>query len=149
MTVADNLKNAREKSGLSYSELSKFTGITKSTLQRYETGTTSKIPLNVIDKIATALNVTPEHLMGWDSAESIALKNSINTLPSLNPKDERDITKDLEAMLNSLDDKNGIAAYNDSDDEEDRELLKASLLYSMRLAKQIAKKKFTPNKYKK
>ena len=34
------------------------------------------------------------------------------------------------------------------EDEEDRELLKASMLTTMRLAKQIAKKKFTPNKYK-
>lgn len=70
-------------------------------------------------------------------------------LPSLTAKDEREIAKDLESMLNSLDVENGMAAYNDPEDEEDRELLKASLLTSMRLAKQIAKKKFTPKKYRK
>jgi gamma-glutamylcysteine synthetase len=76
-------------------------------------------------------------------------KNNDNDFPTLTPKDEREIAKDLEAMLNSLDNKNGMAAYNDPEDEEDRELLKASLLTSMRLAKQIAKKKFTPKKYRK
>ncbi|WP_425057659.1 hypothetical protein SCACP_21790 [Sporomusa carbonis] len=75
--------------------------------------------------------------------------SSSNPLPPLTPKDEREIAKDLEAMLNALDDKSGMAAYNDPEDEEDRELLRASLEYSMRLAKQLAKKKFTPKKYRK
>jgi transcriptional regulator with XRE-family HTH domain len=75
--------------------------------------------------------------------------NNDNSLPSLTPKDERVIARDLEAMLSDLDSKNGMAAYNEPEDEEDRELLKASLLTSMRLAKQIAKKKFTPKKYRK
>ncbi len=151
MGVADSLKKAREKSGLSYSELSKLTGIAKSTLQRYETGVTLKIPMDVIDKIAVALNVSPQQLMGWEenSKSGSTEQKPLHTLPSLTPKDEREIAKDLEAMLNSLDSKSGMAAYNEPEDEEDRELLKASLLTSMRLAKQIAKKKFTPKKYRK
>lgn len=77
-----------------------------------------------------------------------ALKGDIRpSLPLLTPRDEREIARDLEAMINNLDNKNVIAAYNYPEDEEDRELLKASLLTSMRLAKQIAKKKFTPKKY--
>ncbi|CQR71648.1 transcriptional repressor DicA [Sporomusa ovata DSM 2662] len=77
------------------------------------------------------------------------IKTSSKTLPPLTPKDEREIAKDLEAMLAALDDKSGMAAYNDPEDEEDKELLRASLEYSMRLAKQMAKKKFTPKKYRK
>ena len=53
-------------------------------------------------------------------------------------------------MLADLDDKNDLAALGGTvEDAEDRELLRASLLTSMRLAKQIAKKKFTPKKYRK
>ena len=37
----------------------------------------------------------------------------------------------------------------DSDDEEDLEMLKASLKQAMMLSKRIAKKKFTPEKYRK
>lgn len=64
--VQDILKFEREKKGISYSDLSKITKIAKSTLQRYETGTTSKIPLDALMKIAKALNVPPAKLMGWD-----------------------------------------------------------------------------------
>jgi transcriptional regulator with XRE-family HTH domain len=77
------------------------------------------------------------------------IKTSNKTLPPLTSKDEREIAKDLEAMLAALDDKSGMAAFNDPEDEEDKELLRASLEYSMRLAKQMAKKKFTPKKYRK
>lgn len=85
-----------------------------------------------------------------DIARRLKAENkSSSVLPPLTPKDEREIAKDLENMINLLDDKNGMAAYNDPEDEEDRELLKASLLTSMRLAKQIAKKKYTPKKYRK
>lgn len=71
-------------------------------------------------------------------------------LPPLTPRDERQIARDLEKMLADLDDKNDLAAVGGTvEDAEDRELLRASLLTSMRLAKQIAKKKFTPKKYRK
>lgn len=93
-------------------------------------------------------DIQSEIIDQWPGTGKMTL-DLANILPSLTPKDERQIAKDLEAMLNDLDDKNGMAAYNDPDDEEDRELLKASLLTSMRLAKQIAKKKFTPKKYRK
>jgi transcriptional regulator with XRE-family HTH domain len=65
MDVSENIKRAREKSDLSYSELSKLTGIAKSTLQRYETGTTVKIPLDAVEKIAEVLSISPAYLMGW------------------------------------------------------------------------------------
>jgi len=55
-------------------------------------------------------------------------------------------------MINNLDTKDGYAAYDghsmDDMDEEDRELLKASLENSLRLAKRMAKQKFTPKKYR-
>lgn len=59
------LKTEREKACLSLSELSKITGISKSTLQRYETGTTKKIPIEAIPTIERALKLRPGALMGW------------------------------------------------------------------------------------
>ena len=55
-----------DKSGLSYVELEKLTGIKKSSLQRYASGVTTKIPLDVIEKLSRAFNVSQEYLMGWD-----------------------------------------------------------------------------------
>lgn len=56
---AQRLNAAIEKSGLSYPELEKLTGISKSSLQRYATGTTKKIPIDCLEKLAKVLNSSP------------------------------------------------------------------------------------------
>ena len=59
------------------------------------------------------------------------------------------IAKDLEKMLADIDSNTSFAAHGGTvEDVEDRELLRASLFATMKLAKQIAKKKFTPKKYR-
>lgn len=60
------INEAIEKSGLSYPELEKLTGISKSSLQRYATGVTKKIPIDCIEKIAEATKTDARYLMGWD-----------------------------------------------------------------------------------
>lgn len=69
MSVSENLKQARVRCELSYADLSRLTGIAKSTLQRYETGATLKIPFHAIEKISIALKTSPQLLLGWKSNE--------------------------------------------------------------------------------
>jgi transcriptional regulator with XRE-family HTH domain len=139
--MSKNIKFYMDKIGKDRNQVCKDLGFKYSTFTDWING--NKYPR--IDKIELMANY-----FGIQKSDLIEEKNNSNTiLPSLTPKDEREIAKDLEAMLNSLDSKNGMAAYNDPEDEEDRELLKASLLTSMRLAKQIAKKKYTPKKHHK
>lgn len=63
---SERIKALVESSDLSYQELEKLTGIKKSSLQRYASGATTKIPLDVIEKLSIAFNVSQEYLMGWD-----------------------------------------------------------------------------------
>ena len=63
---SERIKALVEQSGLSYQELEKLTGIKKSSLQRYASGSTNKIPLDVIEKLSRAFHVSQEYLMGWD-----------------------------------------------------------------------------------
>ena len=63
---SERIKALVEKSELSYQELEKLTGIKKSSLQRYASGVTTKIPLDVIEKLSVAFNVSQEYLMGWE-----------------------------------------------------------------------------------
>ena len=63
---SERIKSLIDKSDLSYVELEKVTGIKKSCLQRYASGVTKKIPLDVIEKLAHTFNVSQEYLMGWD-----------------------------------------------------------------------------------
>lgn len=62
----ERIKALVEQSGKSYVELEKITGIKKSSLQRYASGVTTKIPLDVIEKLANTFGVSQEYLMGWD-----------------------------------------------------------------------------------
>jgi transcriptional regulator with XRE-family HTH domain len=63
---SERIKALVERSDLSYQEIEKLTGIKKSSLQRYASGATTKIPLDVIEKLSVAFNVSQEYLMGWD-----------------------------------------------------------------------------------
>lgn len=63
---AKRLSEAIEKSGYSYPELEKITGIPKSSIQRYATGGTKKIPIDCIEKIALATNADSRYLMCWE-----------------------------------------------------------------------------------
>ena len=66
---SERIKALIDNSELSYVELEKLTGIKKSSLQRYASGVTTKIPLDVIEKLSIAFNVSQEYLMGWDEKE--------------------------------------------------------------------------------
>lgn len=145
---SNRLKFLRKQNKLSQEELAKKINTTKGTISNYENEHST--PSNeVLNDLANVLNTTTDYLLGrTDNPNPI----NNNDLPELTEKDERDITKDLEKMINNLS-TDGYAHFDgrsiDELDEEDKEILIASLENSMRLAKRMAKQKFTPNKFKK
>ncbi|WP_074952290.1 hypothetical protein [Alicyclobacillus macrosporangiidus] len=66
----------------------------------------------------------------------------------LSSKEERDIARELERIMSSLESNSALAFDGEPLTEEDKELLRISLENSLRLARQIAKKKFTPHKHR-
>ncbi|MBP9476996.1 MAG: helix-turn-helix domain-containing protein [Sebaldella sp.] len=72
--VADRIKQRRLELGLTYRDLEEATGITASTLQRYESGFISKLPIDKLYTIAKGLRVDPGYLMGWTDNEKPKLK---------------------------------------------------------------------------
>lgn len=65
-SIADRIRNRRTELGYSYQDLANLTGMNKSSLQRYETGSIANIPLHRLQIIANSLEVSPSWLMGWD-----------------------------------------------------------------------------------
>ena len=63
---SERIKELIEESNLTYQEIEKLTGIKKSSLQRYASGVTTKIPMDVFEKLSVAFNVPQEYLLGWD-----------------------------------------------------------------------------------
>lgn len=64
--ILERIQNRRKDLGYSYQNLADKTGISKSTLQRYETGAIKNIPLDKLEILANALHTNPAYLMGWE-----------------------------------------------------------------------------------
>lgn len=143
-TIGDRIKARRLELDMSQDELARLVGYkSRSSINKIESDG-RLLPQRKIMEIATALNTTPAYIMGWEESNQVEAPS----VP-LTPRDERQIAADLEKMLADLDSKNSMAAMGGTvEDDEDRELLKASLQATMRLAKKIAKEKYTPKKYR-
>lgn len=79
LSRADRIRILIEQSGKSYQELESLTGIKKSSLQRYASGVTTKIPLDAIEKLAAAFRVPPAYLMGWSEEMASKAKPTPNS----------------------------------------------------------------------
>lgn len=67
--VGERIKEYRQKLNYSLKDLEKLTGISSSSLQRYETISAGRLSTEKLTIIAEALNTTPGVLMGWESPE--------------------------------------------------------------------------------
>ena len=136
-TIGDRIKARRLELDMSQDELARLVGYkSRSSINKIESDG-RLLPQRKIMEIATALNTTPAYIMGWEESNQAEAPS----VP-LTPRDERQIAADLDS-------KNAMAAMGGTvEDDEDRELLKASLQATMRLAKKIAKEKYTPKKYR-
>jgi SOS-response transcriptional repressor LexA len=65
-SIARRIREAREKQNISYAELARYTNMSKSTIQRYETGAIQDIPISKLIEIARALNISEQYLIGLD-----------------------------------------------------------------------------------
>ncbi len=128
--------------------LADILGISRSYLGDIESGRT-KPNEELLMKIAKILDVDISELTTCKTEIDVIKETNSEYLPELNNKDEKDIAKKLSETLSSLEkSQEGLMFDGEPIDEETRELLKISLENSIKLAKQIAKQKYTPNKYK-
>lgn len=101
-TRSERIKSLIEQSGRSYQELEKLTGIKKSSLQRYASGVTTKIPLDVIEKLSSAFNVSQEYLMGWEEKKDSPSEPELTEGEQLMLELFRKIPKDRQAAALEL-----------------------------------------------
>ena len=79
--IAQRLYTLIQQKQLSYGELAALTGIPKSAIQRYATGTTEKIPLDRINRLAAALGVSSSALTGWQEETALPRPETEEPLP--------------------------------------------------------------------
>lgn len=137
MTVFDRVKKLAEKQGISIVELEEKLDFGRNSLYSWKKKTPNGDRLK---KVADFFNVTTDYLLGRTPT------------PTFSRRDERDVQKTLEEMIEGLSDKNALSYMKNGDteiSEEDAELLRSSLENAVRTSKILAKKKFTPKKYRK
>lgn len=63
MTISQNIKRRRQEVHMTLEEVAKIVGVSRQTIQRYESGIIASIPSDKIEKLAIALRTTPAYLM--------------------------------------------------------------------------------------
>lgn len=121
-------------------ELCRAAGVPRATMTELKMGRSKDLSKPNAQKFADILMVSLDVVYGSEQKET----------PALTSKDERDIEKRMEAMLEELEStQDDLMFSGEALDPETKELLAASLRNSMQMGKLMAKQKFTPNKYKK
>lgn len=82
MTINENIRKLRAERSLTLEALGKIVGVSKQTIQRYESGQISTIPYDKIIALASALNVSPGYLMGWEEGkDTLVIDENGNITP--------------------------------------------------------------------
>lgn len=131
------LKTLLNEKNISQVELSKILGVSESTVGKWLLQK-SMPRITIIEKLANYFQIDKTYFFNDDELIN-------NDLPELTAKDEREIESDLEDMMHSV----ASAACESDEDFEDIEAFKAAVKVAMVQAKRIAKKKYTPKKYRK
>lgn len=139
MSIGENIKKWRELRNLKQSELAELLGVSDKTVSSWEINRTEP-KMGMVEKISAALNCKKTDIIGLDD-------DNITNDFKLSARDERDISRRLEKTLDDLENQQDALMFDGAPmDDQTRELLKASLENSIRIAK-INAKKFTPKKY--
>lgn len=135
MALLDNIKLLCKEKGVSQRKMEQDIGLSNGASSKWGSSSPSA---DVLQKLSLYFNVSINYLV-TGNADSGTI--------SLNANDEKDIAKRLENTLTALDAQEGLMFSGEPLDDTTRELLKASLENSIKIAK-INAKKFTPKKYR-
>ena len=135
--MKERVKALCKKKGVSMNTAEKEIGLAKGYISKLGK---SNPNMTTLQKMADYFGVSVEYLMtGTD--------DGAKEQPQLSARDERDISRRLEQTLSDLENQQDALMFDGAPlDDETKELLKASLEHSIRMAK-INAKKFTNKRY--
>lgn len=134
MGLYEQIRDMAKNKGYSINKLEQELGFARSSINKFNK---NKPSIDKLQQIADFLGVTVDCLTTGEDA----------TNPGLTARDERDISRRLEQTLFDLEGQQGALMFDGAPlDDETRELLKASLEHSIRVAK-INAKRFTNKRY--
>lgn len=127
-----------KKKGVSCKKAAEEIGLSNSITTKWKkTGATPSG--ETLDKVAAYFNVSTDYLLGKEQKEK----------PVLTKKDERDISKDLEAIMADLEHSGDLMFDGDPMSAEARESMRNAIELGLKAVKLLNKETYTPNKYRK
>ena len=145
MGIPENIKFLREQHKLTQDELGKIAGVSGKAVSTWENGT--KGPrMGALQKIADHFHISKSSIIEDDGL--MAPLQTRPWQPSITEKDKRDIAKEVDDIIGGLSSSAALCFDADDIDDETRELLRKSLENVMETARLLAKKKYTPYKYR-
>jgi transcriptional regulator with XRE-family HTH domain len=141
MSIGERIAQLRNERGLRQPDLAKKLNIGTSTLGMWETNKRKPNP-EAITQLAEYFDVSTDYLLG------VTNKRHYYELTS---KDKQEIETQIQNMISGMDSDESLSFFKDGPEltAEDKRLLQASLRQTLTLSKELAKKKFTPKKYRK
>lgn len=136
MTTFEMIQELSKKRGKNIKEVALEIGFSENAFYKWKTSSPSAENLQ---RVADYFNVSTDYLLGRTEKKNYY---------DLTEKDEKDIAKQLESMIEDLSETMLYSKDTTEIDKETKELLLASLENSLRIAKIEAKKRFTPKKYR-
>ena len=157
MTLGDIIKEYRMSHKLSMDAFSDKSGISKAYISLLEknkhpkTGKAIAPSIQCIKQAADGMNMDFNTLFSMIDGDVDLKDESDNKQITLTTKDERDIKKDLDNIMEKLKSgEDGPASYDGEElDPEAADLFRDELEIALRRLKIINKEKYTPKKYKK
>ena len=134
MIFKERLKEKRGEANLTQAKLAKIAGVSTRTIQNYELGSRKPYQIEVVQKIADALNTTTEYLLG----------SSGNIVAEAHEKGGAKAARDIDELVSEV---TGMFAGGSLSEEALEGAMKA-LNDAYWIAKE-KNKKYTPKKYRK
>lgn len=134
----DRFKQLCEQKGVTCNKAALEIGLSNATPTKWKkTGAT---PVGeTLDKIAAYFNVSTDYLLGKETKKA----------PVLTTKDERDIARNLEKIMDDLENSGDLMFDGDPMSDEAKESIRSALKLGLEAAKLKNKAIYTPKKYRK
>lgn len=148
-TLGSFIARLRKEKGYSQRKLALVSGVSNTTINRIENGSTPNPDLTTLKALAAALGVEETDLL---NACGYLNNEELSDDGILTPKDLKHIEKDLEKMMEMLQSnpRDGYSAYGGDTNisEEGLDLFEDALRTAFKIIKKLNKETYTPKIYK-
>ncbi|GGN59535.1 helix-turn-helix domain-containing protein [Oceanobacillus indicireducens] len=140
MSLVERIKMLCNEKKVTFAEVERKVGISNGQIRRWDN---SSPKIENVQKVADYFDVSTDYLLG---------RTDKKRYYDLTEKDEKEVEEELQRILNNAETNFGFAAFDgktpSETDKEDYEMYVSAMRDAIRLHKRLAKKKFTPKKYR-